>query len=257
MSYETHPDIQRRTLTVTVRGEAVTFRTEMTDAVAIYNLGQMTRQGGHLQGSNFARDLHAKYQQNLGLSDKQMAWVHKLVIDAEERNRQQAEASEYDMNAVVQAMKQAQRNGLKRPTLRLHHDDFGPVMLKVAGRNSRRPGDIQVTNGKSYGDRTNAFYGWINVEEGQFEPHAFHTRNMDVARLCEWLEQVCRTVEGRIEAARAYARETGQCCFCGKQLTDPRSLAVSYGPICAGKWGLPWGEADASEAEQLSATREH
>jgi hypothetical protein len=42
--------------------------------------------------------------------------------------------------------------------------------------------------------------------------------------------------------ATAYGRRMGECCFCGLTLTDGRSIAVGYGPICAGKWGLPWGE---------------
>ena len=37
-------------------------------------------------------------------------------------------------------------------------------------------------------------------------------------------------------------RETGSCCFCRKGLTTKASLAAGYGPICASKLGLPWGE---------------
>ena len=32
------------------------------------------------------------------------------------------------------------------------------------------------------------------------------------------------------------------CCFCHKELTTKESLAVGYGPLCAEKLGLPWGE---------------
>ena len=39
--------------------------------------------------------------------------------------------------------------------------------------------------------------------------------------------------------------QTGSCIFCAQALTDPRSNpfkgGVGYGPICAGKNGLPWG----------------
>jgi hypothetical protein len=34
-------------------------------------------------------------------------------------------------------------------------------------------------------------------------------------------------------------KETGQCCFCGLELTDPESVEVGYGPVCAKKHGLP------------------
>lgn len=41
----------------------------------------------------------------------------------------------------------------------------------------------------------------------------------------------------------AHGRATGQCCYCGRGLTDERSVAVGYGPVCAEHYGLPWGDA--------------
>lgn len=44
----------------------------------------------------------------------------------------------------------------------------------------------------------------------------------------------------------AYAKEhgykTGRCCFCSRKLTDPKSVDVGYGPVCAEHYGLPWGQ---------------
>ena len=48
--------------------------------------------------------------------------------------------------------------------------------------------------------------------------------------------------------AKEYAAATGNCSFCGLELTDPRSVEVGYGPICADKFGLPWGDAPAPQA---------
>lgn len=44
------------------------------------------------------------------------------------------------------------------------------------------------------------------------------------------------------EAAR-FGKLWGQCVFCSRLLTDERSVAVGYGPVCASHNGLPWGEA--------------
>jgi hypothetical protein len=44
------------------------------------------------------------------------------------------------------------------------------------------------------------------------------------------------------EQAAAFGHLTGQCVFCARELTDQRSIDVGYGPVCAGKNGLPWGE---------------
>lgn len=49
----------------------------------------------------------------------------------------------------------------------------------------------------------------------------------------------------------AHGRMTGHCCYCGRGLTDERSLAVGYGPQCAEHYGLPWGgSVDAVQARR-------
>lgn len=44
------------------------------------------------------------------------------------------------------------------------------------------------------------------------------------------------------EQAARFGKLWGSCVFCSRLLTDERSVAVGYGPICAEKNGLPWGE---------------
>ena len=39
-------------------------------------------------------------------------------------------------------------------------------------------------------------------------------------------------------AARVSGKDTGVCCCCGAELTDPVSIAAGIGPICAGNWGF-------------------
>lgn len=46
------------------------------------------------------------------------------------------------------------------------------------------------------------------------------------------------------DEAAAYGKSTEHCVFCGRGLSDDRtgcSLEVGYGPVCADKYGLPWG----------------
>lgn len=40
------------------------------------------------------------------------------------------------------------------------------------------------------------------------------------------------------DAAQAYGKNTGECSCCGRELTDPNSIAAGIGPICASKWGF-------------------
>jgi len=51
------------------------------------------------------------------------------------------------------------------------------------------------------------------------------------------------------QKAREHGKTTGNCCFCGIELTDPRSLAAGYGPICAGNYNLPWGKVDMDTSD--------
>jgi hypothetical protein len=45
------------------------------------------------------------------------------------------------------------------------------------------------------------------------------------------------------------------CCYCGKELTAGASLEVGYGPVCASKWGLPWGTSESSESNEVGTIR--
>lgn len=51
--------------------------------------------------------------------------------------------------------------------------------------------------------------------------------------------------------ARAHGLATGSCCFCNRRLTDARSVAMGYGPICAEHFGLEWGAQRASSVVEL------
>ncbi len=45
---------------------------------------------------------------------------------------------------------------------------------------------------------------------------------------------------------------TGVCQFCGRELTNAESMRRGYGPVCAERWGLPWGDEQESEAEDAT-----
>lgn len=44
------------------------------------------------------------------------------------------------------------------------------------------------------------------------------------------------------DEAAAFGHATGCCVYCARDLTDDRSVEVGYGPVCAAKHDLPWGE---------------
>jgi hypothetical protein len=48
-----------------------------------------------------------------------------------------------------------------------------------------------------------------------------------------------------VKAAVLYGHATNSCSFCARELTDEPSVEAGYGPICADKYGLPWGDKPA------------
>lgn len=53
------------------------------------------------------------------------------------------------------------------------------------------------------------------------------------------------------EQLKFSGKRVGTCCYCAKGLTTAASLHVGYGPICAEKWGLPWGESEFEQPVKL------
>ena len=52
------------------------------------------------------------------------------------------------------------------------------------------------------------------------------------------------------EEAAAFGRLAGRCCFCSFPIDTPESTLVGYGPVCATKYGLPWGATLSEGAAQ-------
>ena len=120
---------------------------------------------------------------------------------------------------------------LKYPKIRLATQSGAKVVLSVAGARSKYRGQVMLTDGGPFGD--NVWYGRIDVDGG-----VFPSRSMtdDVMRLLKELSLDAAKVTG------SHGRKTGSCSFCAKHLEDKRSVSVGYGPTCAQKYSLPWGE---------------
>jgi len=178
------------------------------------------------------------------LSTTQMWWVHKIVLEAESaaaRPQQQAAPLGADFQKVIDLFDHA-KSALRRPKIRFALPDIGEVRLTVSGSQSRYPGTINVTDNGPFGN--NVWYGRVTKEGG------FAANPRCSARDIELVTRFLRLL-GKNPAllAATYGRQTGNCCFCGLELTDPRSVYVGYGPICAEHYSLPWGEQHASVDE--------
>ena len=170
-----------------------------------------------------------------GLSAKQSAWIDRLAARAAPPDPTEKPI----VVAPIVAMFAKAYGTLKLPKVLVDADGTS-LRLTVAGGRSRAPGSIVVTSAaRSYDDR--AFYGRI-MQDGTVR--FGRDVGSDVKRtIGAALVKLAEDPEG---AARAYGQRLGQCCFCGLTLSDPSSIRVGYGPICAKHFSLPWGDRVAA-----------
>lgn len=175
--------------------------------------------------SSFAKDLVSQAKNGRRpLSGNQIAWLHKLVVDSLKPKT----VVTLNVSGITSLFATAKQH-LKYPKIRLvcGQDD---VVFKLAGPNSKHAGCVQITNGVRYGEQGSKFFGQID-QKGNFD-----VRCSDQIR-----DFVVAFSEDPAGVAGAAGRLSGNCCFCNLALTDERSLAMGYGPVCADHYDLPWG----------------
>ena len=186
---------------------------------------------------DFASSLLGSWKKHGHLTDKQMYWATTLVarIDA-------PTATPVQVSGIgrIRRMFDAAASKLKYPKIWLGTEAH-PLRLSIAGPTSRHAGSIMVTDGRPFG--SNRYYGAIDLS-GNLKPGRDLT-----AEVSAELSELGADPEGK---AGKYGRLTGNCCFCNTPLTDDRSVAVGYGPVCAKNFGLTWG-ARQQQDERLAA----
>lgn len=132
------------------------------------------------------------------------------------------------------------------------HDTEYTIRVRRAGADSAAPGTLNVTDAvRSYWNSRYArnqfkWYGRVH-RNGEFEM-AQDTPLVIANRLKELAADPVRV-------ASEHGRLTGRCCFCNLPLEDERSTAQGYGPVCAGHYGLPWGDRPAEFAAPAATNR--
>lgn len=181
-------------------------------------------------------------------SAAQLAWIHILVVEHERKNADGNRGQRVVMpslDGIRDLFDRARGAGLERPKVRMEIPAVGRVQISIAGARSRTPGHLVVTDGGGYGERV--YYGRIDPTPGA-QPDVFYASHSATPGLVGALVDIALDPVG---TAKAYGHVTGQCCFCGLPLTDGRSIAVGYGPICAENWGLPWGDVSVDTERRL------
>lgn len=115
------------------------------------------------------------------------------------------------------------------------------ILFYRTGAGSKQPGSILVTDGVKYPNTK------IFAQVRRDGTTAIHMNIWPFPQFQQFLKKI---IENPDEEFALNGKRFANCCFCGKELTTKESLHVGYGPICAEKWGLPWGE-DGKEVVKL------
>lgn len=121
---------------------------------------------------------------------------------------------------------------LKHPAV-LFRAEGQDIRLSIAGDRSSNPGSINVTS-PDKGFRARTFYGRV-APDGEWHPSRRDTGVSTDAILAA----LRAFAADPAKVAAEYGHLTGVCCFCATDLTNPASIEVGYGPICAKRYGLP------------------
>lgn len=180
---------------------------------------------------NFASDLcRSARKYKLNVSPKQEYWLRELA----KRTVPQEERKTVDIGSLdgISALFDKAAAHLKRPIIVIN-DGEQDLRLSVAGSTAKVPGSIDVSTNRSFANRV--WFGRI-LSNGKFEASPRVETPDSVVSVLR------RFSSDPAGVAAEHGRATGGCCFCSRALNDARSVEVGYGPICAERWGLPWGE---------------
>jgi len=167
------------------------------------------------------------------LSEKQQYWLGKLY---EMATTPKPEPTVIDLGADMQGLlalfSKAKGSKLKSPKIRIEVAGQ-KLCISLAGNAAKHPGSINVTDGKPFGE--NKWFGRI-LTDGTWMPG----KAADELPILE--DFLSHLASKPAETAAAYGKASGNCCFCNTEIKTAESMAVGYGPVCANKWGLPWGK---------------
>lgn len=193
---------------------------------------------------DFAKDLTKCWNHKGFLSERQWPWIDKLLNRATGVAPKAQVLEVGDFSGVLKLFKTAQVH-LKYPKITLMVENQ-PLALSVAGAGSKAPGTVNVTDGRPFGQ--NVWFGRV-TPQGVWEKSQSASEK-ELAAVGAFLQKFGKDPSG---VAKEYGRLTGRCCFCNGGLTDERSTAAGFGPVCAKHFGLEseWKTA-ASKAQQHS-----
>lgn len=159
--------------------------------------------------NDFARSLNEQLGKRGSLSENQVAAVRRNIVKVAERQAERAAAAPTaDTTGIEELFAAAAANGKKR--LKLFLGDYRISPAPATGRNA----------GALYVKKDGEYLG--KISGGKVFCGA---ATADVAKEVNGIRS--------LEDLKVRGQQTGICCVCGAELTDPNSIAAGIGPYCA------------------------
>lgn len=168
--------------------------------------------------SGYALSLGNQCAAKGSLSEGQVSKVREIIAkQAEKAAAPKVEAPKVNAGAIEEAFARAKEQGIKKPKMNLDKFKFS-----LAPDHGRNPGALYVCG------RDGMYLGMIKGGSLNLNRHGEPFK-----------AEVIAVMEDPKSAAIAYGKKFGECCICSRELSDPVSVEMGIGPICAGRMG--WG----------------
>lgn len=167
--------------------------------------------------NSFASSLMGQYEHKGTLSVNQVEAAQRMFSKmAVSLAKVEANKGAVDMSALHSMFDVAKGNGLKNPRFLV-----GDIEIRLAKPGSANAGGLYIFAERSYAGKVihNTYYPKATAPD-------------------DTLEILRETAMSPFDAAKRYGYDTGRCSCCGKELTDPKSIAMGIGPVCAKNWGF-------------------
>lgn len=193
----------------------------------------------------FANSLCASYRKYNNLTEKQWPYVHKLLAEIKAADVPKPLPNAHiipGFKSVEEKLHALREKGQQFPAVRMRYPTktAEPSLLKIYPSMNGRGCRVKM-DGYRIGTIVDEYF----KAESNMQTYT-EDRVVELLRLLAIDPVLC---------AKQYAKETKSCCFCGIGLVNRSSVYHGYGPICAGNYGLPWGDVP-SEFEGLVEAEE-
>lgn len=208
-------------LTVNTKRGPVRFETSLEWEEAIALCQEESR-----NGNKFAYDLCMREAKNLYMSESQVSWVYKIAEDVLKLREPQPKVREIDASNILASLAEARAKGIKKPMLRLMDPVGNDIRVKYMTFGKNAGGCWVTSNGDLIG----------KIDDGgkfTFTGRPYTDKFVD--EVFDFIEITNHDVKGALES---YGKMTSKCACCGRTLSDPKSVSLSIGPICAEKFGV-------------------